>query len=134
MSKISQSLIALLIAGVAVPLAAAPPKKISNPESIVEATADTVLLPSVGDGILVVKACSTCEPRSFRATQATLYLLGGRSLTLKELRAAVALSPHMNITLGVSPKTAELLTVEATPQSGAAPAVSAKPPVKRNHK
>ena len=76
------TLVALLSAAM-MPLAAAPPPKAPAPktlapESIIETTAANVLLPESASGLLVVKECVSCAPRSFTVTAATAYRVNER--------------------------------------------------------
>jgi hypothetical protein len=108
--------ITLLALGLAAQAAAAPPKS-ARPyrPSLVEATADGVILPSGADGILVVN-CKGCTPQSFRATNHTTYSLEGQPVTLNELRKSLAAQRQTNLNLSVDPQTGELRAVDAVSQ------------------
>jgi hypothetical protein len=109
--------ITLLALGLAAQAVAAPPKspRPSRPSSLVEATADGVVLPGAATGILVV-SCKGCVPRSFRATNATRYSLEGQPVTLNELRKSLAAQPQTNLNIAIEPKSGELLAVDAVSQ------------------
>jgi hypothetical protein len=121
MKSLNLPVTALLALGFAAHALAAPPKNIKPriPQSLVEASADGVLLPSSDNGILVIR-CAGCTPRSFRVTVRTSYSLDGQSTTLAELRRTLAAQPQTNLNLAIEPKTAELLSIDAMAQSGAA--------------
>jgi hypothetical protein len=119
MKSLFTSLPLMLAAGFALPLTAAPPKHVpAKPETIIEASAQTVILPAAADGILAVKACNTCPLQSYRATRATVYSLAGKPSSLNELRATIASNPRINIDITLSAKTREIELVDATPQGG----------------
>ena len=116
--KTSHLSVFALLAVVALPLAAAPPKAPPKApkaplQAVIEATAENVVLPSGTDGILVYRECKGCPAKSLRTSAATVYHFNQLPVTLPELRATLTQLPSTNINIVVSGKTRELISLDA---------------------
>jgi hypothetical protein len=69
-----------LVTIAALPIAAKQPRATDT----LEASASMLSMPSVADGILVVKVCQDCEAITLRASATTQYVLGKEQVTLRE--------------------------------------------------
>lgn len=130
MRKIQFALVALLSAAM-MPLAAAPPPKAPAPktlapETIIETNAASILLPESANGLLVVKECISCAPRSFAVTAVTAYRVNERPVGLVEFRNSLKGRPKVNINVVLATKTQQLLLLDATSETGFGPSPPAR--------
>ena len=121
MKKSRVTLVALLAASAAAQLWAAPPKGKPVVDSIVETTAERVILPSGANGIVVYSSCAGCPSLSSRTSASTAYRFNEQPLSLVEFRAVLAKLPKTNINVVISGKTRELLLLDATNETAPAP-------------
>lgn len=89
------------------------PAKPRRVDKAVEATVDSIVLPSSVNGTVVMKACQQCALKSYPVTAATRYYLYDQPVTLAELTEAVAGHPKAYVGVMYSPTTGEVTEVQA---------------------
>jgi hypothetical protein len=94
--------------------AQAPKGQLKAVELAIEASAESVLLPSDAPGNLIVTACAKCNPVSLLATSRSQYFIGRSQVQLADLRREMAARPGATVVVFYDGKTRELTRVVAS--------------------
>ena len=78
-----------------------------------EAPVKSLVLPLNSTSSLVMTPCPGCPPKSYTTTAQTQYIINGKSVTLGELRTAIAGKPDLIVTVSHRVKTGELVKITA---------------------
>jgi hypothetical protein len=84
-----------------------------EPSSAVELDAGDVVLPTSTTGSIVMKVCAKCALKSYPVTAATKYYLYADAVTLPEFTAALVGQPKAYVGVLYSPKTGQVMEVNA---------------------
>lgn len=103
---------ALLVLGTTLAGGASAKEQITD--ETLEAKTGMLTLPSVSDGVLLVKVCQQCAVHSLQASTATRYLINGKANSLKDFADYVRVHGNAFAAVNYDTKTRALHRISVT--------------------